>query len=228
MAMNAPRTAAALENPSGVRRGPSATVRVAVCLGVGVLGGVVVGIVGPWWLIPLSVWDIGALVLVSWIWRSLLPLDPAGTAAHARRENPGRAEAGGLLLGASVASLLAVGLVLVRAGHSTGLTKGSLIGLSVASVVLAWSVVHTVFSLRYAKLYYQGEAGGVDFNEEEPPCYTDFAYLALTIGMTFQVSDTNLQSKEIRRTALRHALLSYVFGALIIATTINLIAGLTK
>jgi uncharacterized membrane protein len=103
-----------------------------------------------------------------------------------------------------------------------------LVGLSVASVVLAWSVVHTVFSLRYAKLYYQGEGGGVDFNEEESPCYTDFAYLALTIGMTFQVSDTNLKTKEIRRTALRHALLSYVFGALIIATTINLIAGLTK
>jgi uncharacterized membrane protein len=228
MLMNAPWPASAVENPSGLRTGPSAKLRLAVCLGVGALGGLVVGILGPWWLIPLSVWDVAALVLVSWIWRSLLPLDPAGTAAHARRENPGRAEAGGLLLGASVASLLAVGLVLVRAGHSSGLTKGLLVGLSVASVVLAWSVVHTVFSLRYAKLYYQGEAGGVDFNEEEPPCYTDFAYLALTIGMTFQVSDTNLKTKEIRRTALRHALLSYVFGALIIATTINLIAGLTK
>jgi uncharacterized membrane protein len=103
-----------------------------------------------------------------------------------------------------------------------------LVGLGVASIVLAWSVVHTVFILRYAKLYYEGEPGGVDFNEENPPCYTDFAYLALTIGMTFQVSDTNLKSRDIRRTALRHALLSYVFGALIIATTINLIAGLSK
>jgi len=152
----APSPASAVENPSGLRRGVSATVRVAVSLGVGALGGLVVAILGPWWLVPLSVWDIGALVLVNWIWLSLLPLDPAETAAHARRENPGRAEAGGLLLGASLASLLAVGLVLVRAGHSSGLTKGLLVGLSVASVVLAWSVVHTVFSLRYAKLYYQG------------------------------------------------------------------------
>jgi uncharacterized membrane protein len=228
MPMSAPSPVSAVENPSGLRRGPSATVRVGVSLGVGALSGLVVAILGPWWLVPLSVWDIAALVLVSWIWQSLLPLDPAETAAHARRQNPGRAEAGGLLLGASLASLVAVGLVLVRAGHSTGLTKGLLVGVSVASVVLAWGVVHTVFSLRYAKLYYQGEGGGVDFNEEEPPCYTDFAYLALTIGMTFQVSDTNLKTKEIRRTALRHALLSYVFGALIIATTINLIAGLTK
>ena len=58
--------------------------------------------------------------------------------------------------------------------------------------------------------------------------YIDFAYLALTIGMTFQVSDTNLKTTSIRRTALRHALLSYAFGTLIIATTINLVAGLTK
>jgi uncharacterized membrane protein len=122
-----------------------------------------------------------------------------------------------------------VGLVLVRAGDSNDLSKGLLVGLSVASIVLAWSVVHTVYSLRYAKLYYEGTAGGVDFNAKEAPCYIiDFAYLALTIGMTFQVSDTNLKTTSIRRTALRHALLSYAFGTLIIATTINLVAGLTK
>ena len=97
-----------------------------------------------------------------------------------------------------------------------------------ASVVLAWAVVHTVFSLRYADLYYEGEPGGIDFNEDDPPSYSDFAYLAWTIGMTFQVSDTDLKTQAIRRTALRHGLLSYMFGALIIATTINLIAGLGK
>jgi uncharacterized membrane protein len=118
-------------------------------------------------------------------------------------------------------------MVLVRAGHTNDLSKALLIGLSVLSIVLAWSVVHTVYSLRYAKLYYEGTTGGVDFNAEGAPCYIDFAYLALTIGMTFQVSDTNLQSTSIRRTALPHALLSYTFGTLIIATTINLIAGLT-
>ena len=82
--------------------------------------------------------------------------------------------------------------------------------------------------LRYARLYYRDRPGGVSFNEQDPPVYSDFAYLALTIGMTFQVSDTDLQAKEIRRLALRHALLSYVFGTLIIATTVNLVAGLGK
>ncbi len=116
----------------------------------------------------------------------------------------------------------------MRAGQTNGLDKGLLVGMGVASVVLGWSVVHTVFSLRYAEPYYRGTPQGIDFNEDDAPCYTDFAYLALTIGMTFQVSDADLTTKEIRSTALRHALLSYVFGALIIATTINLIAGLGK
>jgi uncharacterized membrane protein len=133
-----------------------------------------------------------------------------------------------LLLGAALVSLLAVGLVLVRASHTSGAAKVLLVGFSAFSVVLAWSVVHTVFSLRYARLYYMDSAGGVDFHESKEPCYTDFAYLALTIGMTFQVSDTDITNKTIRRTALRHAVLSYLFGAIFIAVTVNLIAGLSK
>jgi uncharacterized membrane protein len=115
-------------------------------------------------------------------------------------------------VGVRVAVSAGAGLVLVRAGHSNGLSKALLIGISVASIVVAWSVVHTVYSLRYAKLYYDERAGGIDFNDEGAPCYIDFAYLALTIGMTFQVSDTNLKTTNIRRTALRHALLSYTLG----------------
>jgi uncharacterized membrane protein len=208
-------------------RGPSVGVRVVLALGAGAVSALVVAIVGPWWLIPLSGWDITALIFVSWMWQSLWCLNAADTAKQARRENPRRAAADTLLISASITSLAAVGLVLVRAGHTGGVSKALLIGLSVLSIVLAWSVVHTVYSLRYAKLYYEGTTGGVDFNAPGAPCYIDFAYLALTIGMTFQVSDTNLQTTSIRRTALRHALLSYTFGTLIIATTINLIAGLT-
>jgi uncharacterized membrane protein len=132
-----------------------------------------------------------------------------------------------MLLCGSVISLVAVGLVLVRASHETGLDRGLLVGVCVLSIVLAWSTVHTVYTLRYASLYYRGgETGDVDFNEASSPSYPDFAYLALTIGMTFQVSDTDLRSTAFRRLALRHALLSYMFGVLIIAATINLIAGL--
>ncbi len=96
------------------------------------------------------------------------------------------------------------------------------------SIVLSWAMVHTVFTTRYARLYYTGGDGGVDFNEDDPPRFSDFAYLSFTIGMTFQVSDTNLTSKDVRATALRHALLSYLFGAVILAATVNLLAGLAK
>jgi uncharacterized membrane protein len=98
----------------------------------------------------------------------------------------------------------------------------------VVSVVLAWASVHSVFTLRYASTYYVESGGGVDFNQKQPPRYSDFAYLAFTLGMTFQVSDTDLTTGTIRRLALRHALLSYLFGAVIVALVINVIGSLLK
>jgi uncharacterized membrane protein len=118
-----------------------------------------------------------------------------------------------------------VGSVLVHAGQ--GSTAAYLqVGLGVLSVVLSWAMVHTLFTLRYAALYYGDPVGGIDFNSPDPPTYRDFAYLAFTIGMTLQVSDTTLESTALRRTALRHGLLSYLFGTGILATTVNLVASL--
>jgi uncharacterized membrane protein len=89
-------------------------------------------------------------------------------------------------------------------------------------------VVHTVFTLRYAALYYRQAEHGVDFNESDRPVYADFGYMAFTIGMTYQVSDTDLTTKGMRHAALRHALLSHALGTVIIAATINLAARLGK
>lgn len=86
-----------------------------------------------------------------------------------------------------------------------------------------------MFTLRYARLYYVNGSGGIDFNQgDDPPAYVDFAYLAFTIGMTYQVCDTDLKTRKIRATALRQALLSYVFGAMVLALTVNLVAGLSN
>jgi uncharacterized membrane protein len=85
-----------------------------------------------------------------------------------------------------------------------------------------------VFTLRYAHEYYTEPVGGIDFKTDEPPDYQDFAYVAFTIGMTFQVSDTDVQGRKIRRTVLKHSLLSYLFGAVILAVLINVIAGIVK
>jgi uncharacterized membrane protein len=177
---------------------------------------------------PLIGWDSLALLYCVWVWAAVWGMDAATTATHSTTESPGRDLTDLILLGASVASLAAVGFVLFGAGDQQGATKYVQAGLAVFSVTVSWVLVHTVFTLKYARLYYRDPVGGIDFNEDERPQYVDFAYLAFTIGMTFQVSDTNLQTKSIRRTALHHALVSFPLGTVIIATTINLVAGLAK
>lgn len=153
-------------------------------------------------------------------------MDARVTAEHATREDPSRATVDLLTLLASVTSLAAVVVVLVQAHGAHGLDRVLLAGLAVISVALSWGLVHTLFALRYASLYYGGsQPGGIEFHQVEPPRYSDFAYLSFTLGMTFQVSDTDLQSSIMRGTAVRHGLLSYLFGSVILATLINLIAS---
>jgi uncharacterized membrane protein len=177
---------------------------------------------------PLLGWNTAAGVFFLWTWASIWRLDAETTAADAAREDPSRTVADLACLLAAVASLAAVAVVLVHAGNAKGATKLLEIALAVVSVIVSWFVIHTVFTLRYVRHYYTSETDSVDFNQEEKPRYSDFAYLALTIGMTFQVSDTDLKNNEIRRLALRHMLLSYLMGAVIIAIIINLVAGMTK
>jgi uncharacterized membrane protein len=199
-------------------------------VGVSIVAGLVLGSaiasIASWALLPLLSWDIACLVYLVWVWRTIWPLDAERTARLAVPADPTRATADLLTLSSAVVSLVAVGFVLGRAANSQG-TEQVLLGLlGVTSVVLSWAVVHTVYTLRLARLYYTGTDGGIDFNEDDPPSYSDFAYVSFTIGMTFQVSDTALQNTEVRRTALSHALLSYLFGTGILAATINLIVNL--
>jgi len=99
---------------------------------------------------------------------------------------------------------------------------------ALVTVAASWVLVHVLFTLRYAALYYLAGGSGIDFNQDEPPAYRDFAYLAFTLGMTYQVSDTNLTSTAIRREVLRHALLSFVLGVIVLASTINLISAMAR
>jgi uncharacterized membrane protein len=220
-----PQTANASRKPSRWERAHSRS-RLAVMVVVGVLGGALSASLGAPQYAPLIGWDSAVLCFVMWIWTTVAPMDAERTATHARREDPTRTSTDVLLLTASVASLVAVGVVLVTASSSKGADKGLEAGLAAGSVALSWLLVHTLYTLRYARLY-ENSGGGVDFNQDERPRYLDFAYLAFTIGMTFQVSDTDIGSSAIRAAALRHALLSYLFGAVILATSVNFIVSLS-
>jgi uncharacterized membrane protein len=125
-------------------------------------------------------------------------------------------------------SLVGVGLALFKASNAHTGEQAALTIAAVLAVALSSVVVHTVFALRYAREYYTDPVGGVDFKTDDDPDYQDFAYLAFTIGMTFQVSDTDIQGRKVRRTVLKHSLISYLFGAVILAVVINVIAGIVK
>jgi uncharacterized membrane protein len=203
---------------------------VGVRTGISAAGGVVAGAVAAvfitWQAAILVGWVVAAAINLLWTWAIVGHMDPKATRSHANTEDPSQPLAETLVVFAGVALLAAVGLLLVRAGQAHGLTKAYLITIGVLAVVASWATVHTVFTLRYARTFYRGHPGGIDFNEDDPPAYLDFAYLSFTIGMTFQVSDTDLGTKPIRRIALAHALLSYLFGAVIVALSINVVAGL--
>ena len=207
-------------------KGVSAGMRIVVSALVGASAALVAILLGSALIAPAIGWDAGALTFLVWTWLTIGPMSVQDTAAHATREDPSRPVSDVLLIAAAVVSLAAVGIVLVQASSEQGAAQDLLAGVGVATVALSWLVVHTVYTVEYARLYYTSDPGGIDFNQAGPPRYADFAYLSLTLGMTFQVSDTDLQEATIRATALRQALLSYLFGVVIVATTINLIASL--
>jgi uncharacterized membrane protein len=201
-------------------KSPSLRTRLLVVSVVGLISGAIAELFAPWQFAVLFGWDTAAAIFAVWVWLDVGGFTPGETRKFATREDAGRVSSSLLLIGASVASLVGTGFDLVKAsqGQSDGRVALTLIAL--ATVALSWIVVHTVFAL---------PAGGIDFkNDDDPPDYQDFAYVAFTVGMTFQVSDTDIQARPIRRTVLRHALLAYLFGAVILAVAINLIASLIK
>ena len=195
---------------------------------VGVPAGIVTGLFAGWGYAPVVGWSAAALTFCLVVWMLTRGRDAAETAAMATRDDPSPTVTELLVLIANLMSLVAVAFVLVQASSASGAKQGLLASLAVVSVAASWAVVHTLYMLRYAVLYYSGTVGGIDFNQDELPRFLDFAYVAFTIGMTYQVSDTTLRSSQIRLAVLRHGLQSFIFGSLILATTVNLVAGLAR
>lgn len=194
-------------------------------LAAGVVVAAAVALFGaPRWAFSAG-WTVACAVYV-FTAAPLLGMDGEGTARSAAREDPRRTVSDVLLVAASLASVVALVVVLASAKHLSGSEQDAAAMLGVISVAFSWLLVQTLFTLRYAELYYSRNAGGIDFNQKERPRYTDFAYFAITVGMTYQVSDTTITSSRVRGTTLRHALLSFFFGTVVIASVVNLVAGL--
>ena len=124
-----------------------------------------------------------------------------------------------------------MGYTLHLAARENGASRALLIGVAVLTVVLSWTVINTVYTMRYADQHFRSKQGGIAFGtdqDQQVPGYRDFAYVAFTIGMTYQVSDTTMRDPRVRRTVLAHATVSYVFGVVIVAGSVNLISGLFR
>jgi uncharacterized membrane protein len=127
-----------------------------------------------------------------------------------------------------LASLFGVAVLLIatKARGSELVVDGV---LGVLAVGVGWLCVHTVYVLRYARLYYASPEGGrppIDFNMDADPAFSDFAYFSFNLGMAYQVSDTAVRSSQVRRVVLGHTLLAYLYGTIVIASTINLVVGI--
>jgi uncharacterized membrane protein len=172
--------------------------RAAVVVVIGLVVAVLLLGFLPWGLAVVGGWDAAALAFLMIVWPIILRAD----SPHAE-----------------------------LAGRESGAQRVLLIGVAVLTVVLSWTVVNTIYTLRYADLHFGSRAAGIGFGDsvgQERPNYRDFAYVAFTIGMTYQVSDTTVRDPRIRRTVLSHAVLSYVFGVVIVGGAVNLVAGLVR
>lgn len=208
-------------------------VRVLICLG---LAGIVSAIAMVAGMAPLTGimlgWDAFCCLLILFCWATFCTMPQAEVAHNAQWEDESRSAT--LLLVGSIVSLSIVGiLLLMRTAEGTLAQRALHHIISLLGVAFSWALLHTIYTLRYAHLYYTGnddplKGAGLSFPEDDAPDYLDFAYFSFVLGMTFQVSDVEISSKAIRRVALLHGLISFVFNTTIIALTISIISNLGK
>ncbi|WP_345466044.1 DUF1345 domain-containing protein [Paeniglutamicibacter antarcticus] len=184
------------------------------------------GVLGQWNYAPAVGWTAAALIYNASVWLTIASMGHARTCDDAQEEDPGVQVTDLLIILAAIGSLAAVALVMASGSNLSASARLPLALLALTCTAMSWLMVHTLYTLRYARIYYAGAPGGIDFNQDEPPQYTDIAYMAFSVGMTYQVSDTSITTREMRSAVLRHSLLAFLFGTGILATTINLVVSL--
>jgi uncharacterized membrane protein len=178
-------------------------------------------------------WDCGVLTFIVLSLNSMRDSDYRRMRARAIAHDEGRHSMLALAMVAAAASVAAIVTELSGAKGREQVLEAFSVALTAGTIALSWFFVHLVFAIHYAHVYYLAEEGadsahrcGLDFPDDEEPDYWDFLYFAVVIGATSQTADVNIRSKEIRRIATAHCLISFAFNTAILATMINLAAGL--
>jgi uncharacterized membrane protein len=185
-----------------------------------------------WRMQLITTWDVYALCVLAMAWTRIFTSEPRVVVRLAKLSPSSRKLIYLFIVVAACASLATVAFVLATAKIVTGVGFIKRVVLAIGTVILSWLVLHTMFTLHYAHLFYRREhsekiAGGLVFPEGQfEPDYLDFAYFSFVIGMTSQVSDVQINSREMRRTALLHGIVSFGFNTAVLALSINIISGL--
>ncbi|PZR36991.1 DUF1345 domain-containing protein [Caulobacter segnis] len=216
-------------NPKKTLSGALSHWRLAVAFVAGLITWVVTKFIGgPDGAGLLLAWDVAALVYLATMWTLFIRSDERELRSRAARYDEGVPVLMLIVLVATAASLGAVVDAMLAAKHLSSDAKGVIIGSAVATLVLSWLVLQTVFVLHYAHRHFGAgeDKGGIQFPGEQPSSYLDFAYLAFSVGATFQVSDNSILTSRLRRLVTAHAAAAYFYNTAVLALGINIIASL--
>ena len=173
-------------------------------------------------------WDSAATVYLLTMWTLFIRSTEAQMRSRAAEEDEGAPVLMLIVLAAILASLGAVVDAMIVAKSASQAERGIIVGCAVATLILSWLVLQSVFVLHYAHRHFgDGKSkGGIQFPGEPPTSYLDFAYLAFSVGATFQVSDNNILTSKLRRLVTTHAAVAYFYNTAVLALGINIIASL--
>jgi uncharacterized membrane protein len=181
----------------------------------------------------LAAFDLAAVAFLTAVWIMMASATNAGMRRRAQIEDEGRYVVLALSAATAAAILLAIVFELHGIHDQPKAAAGLHVALAVITILLAWLFMNTMFALHYAHYFYgdtntpaDAKARGLAFPGGAEPDYWDFLYFSFVIGMTFQVSDVQIESHGIRRTALAHGVLAFFFNVVVLALTISIIASL--
>jgi len=184
-----------------------------------------------WPLRALLGWCVGAAVYLVLAWWLAEVFDSKNTRQRAQAQDESSMVLFGVMVVAVLACVSSITLLLQQVKQLEGTQRVLHMALAMVALALSWLFIQTIFAFRYAHRYYQEEkrdepdGPGLVFPNQANPDYFDFLYYSFVIGMTSQVSDVQVSSREMRRLTLGHGILSFAFNVLIVALTINVLAG---